>query len=64
MARWTGPRDNREPSGPIYWATGDWYPNHVHHTLPDKIKQQLADLEIVQAAIDREWDRLQIGRQS
>lgn len=37
------------PSGPIFWASGEHYPN--------LIREQLADYELVAAAVAREWDK-------
>lgn len=37
-----------ELGGPIFWATGDHYPN--------LIREQLADYKLVAAATEREWD--------
>lgn len=34
--------------GPIFWASGDYVPNHV--------RQMLADYQLVNEAIEREWD--------
>ena len=35
--------------GPLFWATGDWYPS--------EIRQALADYRLLAAAVEREWPK-------